>query len=435
MLTKFQVGIRLDDFINHSEKELISFRKILTYNLNKENLKKISRDAVVDYLKKTLCDLIDQKKDKLSSFLDSSDYFNYINRYNKSLEKILSSRENSIQYLQNNSTNLKNTTKDQVIHNILNVKDHSNDVILNQNIQNFEENFLKEFSKNNFYIHNILSTIMNDIVDHSNITLMNSIKECLREDLGLKDKISEPINLPGIQNFQNNGLQTSYLLTQNIMRNKNKTFESENNKDKKLGFCSSTNLNNNNANSVNLINNNLKSNSANSNNNINGNVGSINPNCSNNNFNNNVNNSGIDIVNNSNKHLNGINNSFNNLNLSGIDNNNFPHCFQNSLIKDCFFIQIIGLKIFAHPDAVKLSQDLKEHFKCSKVSIIKLNDNQSYGTRVFFESEEYMNKIMNSNKSPKVALDDKLVKLKKKQAKEGNRLYAIYLDCLLKKGK
>ncbi len=163
----------------------------------------------------------------MSSFLDSSDYFNYIHRYNKSLEKILSSRENSIGYLQTNSTSLKNTTKDQVIRNILNVKNQSNDVILNQKIKNIKENFHKEFSKNNFYIHNILSTIMNDIVYHSNIALMNSIKECLREDFGLLDKISEPINLPGIQNFQNNGIQTSYLLTQNFMKNKNKNFEQD----------------------------------------------------------------------------------------------------------------------------------------------------------------------------------------------------------------
>lgn len=389
----------------------------------------------------------------MSSFLDSSDYFNYIHRYNKSLEKILSSRENSIKYLQNNSTSLKNTTKDQVIHNILNVKNQSNDVILNQKIKNFKENFHKEFSKNNFYIHNILSTIMNDVVYHSNIALMNSIKECLREDFGLLDKISEPINLPGIQNFQNNGIQTSYLLTQNFMRNKNKSFESENKNtnmsnnisDKRSVSGSNTNLNtvngSNNINLHNLSNNSLASNMGNNLNNNNAGLitNNSNINLSNNNLNNNLNNSGIEfgignIGTNNNKHLNGLNNSFNNLNLSGVDNH-FPHCLQNSLIKDCFFIQVIGLKISAHPDANKLNIELKEHFKCPKVSIIKLNDNQSYGTRIFFDSEEYMNKIMNSNKLNKVALDGKLVKLKKKQAKEGNRLYAIYLDSVMKKGK
>lgn len=465
----------MDDFITNSEKELIYFREILTHNLNKENLKKISRDVVVDYLKKTLCDLIDQKKDQLSSFLDSSDYFNYIHRYNKSLEKILSSRENSIKYLQSNSTSLKNTTKDQMIHNILNVKNQSNDVILNQKIKNFKENFHKEFSKNNFYIHNILSTIMNDVVYHSNIALMNSIKECLREDFGLLDKISEPINLPGIQNFQNNGIQTSYLLTQNFMRNKNQAFESENG-EKKPGHTAlgaTAALGSNTANAVGLINNGLNMGagnahlgnntgniiSANNNTNSHSTVGvgisGLNNNINLNNANNNVvnlNNTGISNVNNSNsgidfvigsgnKHLNSmntLNNSFNNLNLSGLDNYthfSHQHCFQNSMIKDSFFIQIIGLKISAHPDALRLSQELKEHFKCPKVSIIKLNDNQSYGTRVFLETEEYMNKIMNSNKSHKVVLDNKLVKLKKKQAKEGNRLYAIYLDSVGKKGK
>lgn len=402
--------------------------------MNKENLKKISRDAVVDFLKKTLCDLIDQKKDQLSSFLDSSDYYNYIHRYNKSLEKILTSRENSIKYLQANSTSLKNSTKDQIIHNILNVKNQSNDVILNQKIKNFKDNFHKEFSKNNFYIHNILSTIMNDIVYHSNIALMNSIKECLREDFGLLDKISEPINLPGIQNFQNNGIQTSYLLTQNFMRNENKNFDNE---DKKLTSVSNVGNQNPNANCVNLIN--LGSTSSNTGINLNSNTylatnsvvnsRNINSNVSGLNSHNSLNNSNaIDF---SNHHINNINSSFSNLNLS--KENHFPHYLQNSLIHDSFFIQVIGLKISAHPIIDKLTQELKEHFKCPKVSIIKLNDHLSYGTRIFFDNEEYMNKIMNSGKTHKIILDNILVKLKKKQSKEGNRLYAIYIDTLGKK--
>lgn len=274
---------------------------------------------------------------------------------------------------------------------------------------------------------------MNDIVYHSNIALMNSIKECLREDFGLLDKISEPINLPGIQNFQNNGIQTSYLLTQNFTRNKNKAFESEND-DKKPGAAAAASMSSNSASNnfgVNLgVNNSNIINNNNNNNALNLNVNGINN--SNNGGNSiNANNLGLIAGNVSN---NGINSSFSNLNLGGVDNH-FPHCFQNSLIKDSFFIQVIGLKISAHPDASKLNQDLMEHFKCPKVSIIKLNDNQSYGTRVFFDSEEYMNKVMNSNKSHKVVIDEKQVKLKKKQAKEGNRLYAIYFDSVGKKGK
>lgn len=376
----------MEDFIFNSGKELISFKDELTHNLNKENLKKISREAVIEYLKKTLCDLIDQKKDQLSSFLDSSDYMNYIYRYIKSLEKILSSREQSIRYLQGNSTSLKNTTKDQVIHNILNVKNQSNDVILNQKIKNFKENFHKEFSKNNFYIHNVLSTIMNDVVYHSNIALMNSIKECLREDFGLLDKISEPINLPGIQNFQNNGIQTSYLLTQNFMKNKTKNFENEEN------------------NKI-LINNINASNAF----------------------------SSVPSITNSNlNHSEFIGNNYSTSNTKNKENTN-PYFIQNSLINDSYFIQIIGLKIFSHPDANQLNKALKEYFKCNNISIIKLNDNISYGTRLFFDNEESMNKIMNSNKSHKLQLDEINVKLKRKQAKEGNRLYAIYLDNVVNK--
>jgi len=252
------------------------------------------------------------------------------------------------------------------------------------------------------------------------------------------------------------------------MRNKNKAFENErgNSSDKKPGAAVKAVLGNSgagsnlglnlganvlgNSNNINNIhNNNIHNNCINANvvgnlsginsSNINSNISyGIVKNANNGNVHGMNGNSGIDYViannnGNHNKHLSGINSSFSNLNLSGIDNH-LPHCLQNSMIKDSFFIQIIGLKISVHPDSLKLSKDLNEHFKSAKVSIIKLNDNQSYGTRVFFDSEEYMNKLMNSNKSHKVVLDGKLVKLKKKQAKEGNRLYAIYFDFLRKKG-
>ena len=191
----------------------------------------------------------------------------------------------------------------------------------------------------------MLSIIMNDIVYHSNIALMNSIKECLREDFGLLDKITEPINLHGIQNFQNNGIQTSYLFHQNFMKSQNKIYEKE---DDKL-------------------------------------------NCE----------------------------------YLAPNEQNF---LRNNLVNDNYFIQIIGLKISLHPEIEKLNKNLKEHFKCASVSIIKLKDNISYGTRICYENEENMNKAMNSSKLHKIKLDDMCINLKKKLTKEGNRLYAIYLE-------
>jgi len=324
----------------------------------------------VEYLKKTLCDLIDQKKDQLSSFLDSSDFVNYIHRYNKSLEKILSSKEQSIMFLQNNTLTLKNNTKDEVIYNILNKKNHSNQQILNQKIKNFKENFDKEFSKNNFYIHNVLSNMMNDLVYHSNIALMSSIKETLREDFGLLDKIHEPINLPGIQNFQNNGIQASYLLTQN----KNIIEKKEN------------------INKMNQINNNTN--------------------------------------NNNNRGLNMNMSIFNDSNLEN-NNHNFVENLtyqmkQNNIIQDSFFIQIIGLKISLHKDLEEMKDNLKDYFKCESINVIKLKDNINFGTRIYFSNEDQMNKIMQSNKARNVKLNDIEIRLKKKTAKEGNRFYVTY---------
>lgn len=299
----------------------------------------------MEFLKKTLCDLIDQKKDQLSSFLDSSDFVNLIHRYYKSLEKILSSKEQSIAYLQNNSLTLKNNTKDEVIYNILNIKNQSNQQILNQKIKNFKENFDKEFSKNNFYIHNVLSNMTNDLMYHSNIALISSIKESLREDFGLLDKIQDPINLPGIQNFQNNGIQASYLLTQN----KNIFDKKENN---------------------------------------------------------------IQFPNNN------------------IDSNNFDSLAyqmrQNNIMKDSYFMQIIGLRISLHKDLEIMKKGLKTFFKCESVSVIKLQDNINFGTRIIFDNEEQLNKLMNLDKTIRLNLNDVDIKLKKKTSKEGNRLYVIY---------
>jgi hypothetical protein len=276
-------------------------------------------------------------------------------------------------FLQNNSFTLKNNTKDEVIYNILNIKNQSNQQILKQKIKNFKENFDKEFSKNNFYIHNVLSNMMNDLVYHSNIALMSSIKESLREDFGLLDKIQEPINLPGIQNFQNNGIQGSYLLTQN-----------------KIFFDKKENNNNNNNRGI-----------------------KINKN----------------MFNDYDLNFDSSNNINNNSNINS--NNNFVENLsyqmkQNNIIKDSYFLQIIGLKISMHKSLEEMKTDLMNYFKCESISVIKLQDNINYGTRIFFSNEDHMSKFMTSNKVKNLIINNVEIKLKKKTAKEGNRLYVTY---------
>ena len=153
----------LHELIFNSEKELNIIQSELNFNINKENLKNYSSNMMTEFLKKTLCDLLDQKKDILASFLESSDFINIIEKYRKSLENILKSKDSSIKYLQSNSVLLKNTIKDLMIHNILNVKNLENDEILTQKIKNFNQNLQKEFNKNKLYLHSVLSTLVNDI--------------------------------------------------------------------------------------------------------------------------------------------------------------------------------------------------------------------------------------------------------------------------------
>jgi hypothetical protein len=216
----------LHELMDNTEKELNNLQGELNSNINKENLKNISANLMTDFLKKTLCDLLDQKKDLLASFIESSDFINIIDKFKKSLESILKSKECSLKYLQANSVLLKNTIKDLMIHNILNVKNINNDEILTQKIHNFNQNLQKEFNKNKLYLHGVLSTITNDIIYQSNIALFNSLRECLRDDFYILDKLVEPSftqNTQNLQNFQQNHIQDSFFYQQMLIKNKMKS--------------------------------------------------------------------------------------------------------------------------------------------------------------------------------------------------------------------
>jgi hypothetical protein len=221
-------AMSLDDLISNSETELNNFQSELNSNLNKENIKNLVSNLMTDYLKKTVCDLIDQKKDIFASFLESSDFNQIIEKYRKSVESILKSKDSSIKYLQQNSTLLKNTLKDAIIHNILNIKNLESDDILTQKIKNFNSNINKEFNKTKLFLHGNLSTFTNDIIYNSNIALFNCLRECLREDIYLIDKLVDSYNsMPNsnISNFQHNHIQNGSLYQQLHLNNKIKNMQ------------------------------------------------------------------------------------------------------------------------------------------------------------------------------------------------------------------
>jgi hypothetical protein len=222
----------LEELIGNAENELNSFQSELSHNINIENLKNLVSNIMSDYLKKTICDLLDQKKDILASFLESPDFSNLIEKYRKSLENIIKSKDASIKYLQANAAILKITVKDQIIHNILNIKSLDNDEILTQKIKNFTQNIHKEFNKNRLFIHGMLSPITSDIIYQANIALFNIVRECLRDDFSLLDKLLSfnvdtynNMVTSNISNFQQNHIQGGYLFQQTQLKNKLKNLE------------------------------------------------------------------------------------------------------------------------------------------------------------------------------------------------------------------
>jgi hypothetical protein len=327
----------LHELMDNTEKELNNLQGELNSNINKENLKNISANLMTDFLKKTLCDLLDQKKDLLASFIESSDFINIIDKFKKSLESILKSKECSLKYLQSNSVLLKNTIKDLMIHNILNVKNIDNDEILTQKIHNFNPNLQKEFNKNKLYLHGVLSTITNDIIYQSNIALFNSLRECLRDDFYILDKLVEPSftqNIQNLQNFQQNHIQDSFFYQQMLIKNKMKS---------------------------------------------------------------------LDL--------------FSEDDPEAILPNN------NSLITESNVASVVGLKMEYHPNMNKLKILLEKQFNC-KASIIEKDDGY-YGVQLYFKSPENLEYFMNK-KSHNLKIDDKAIRLVKKQNKTGNRFYIKY---------
>jgi hypothetical protein len=327
----------LHELIDNTESELNTLQNELNANINKENLKNVSANLMTDFLKKTLCDLLDQKKELLASFLESSDFISIVDKFKKTLENILKSKDSSLKYLQANSVLLKNTIKDLMIHNILNVKNLENDDILTQKIRNFNQNLQKEFNKNKLYLHGVLSTITNDIIYQANIALFNSLRECLRDDFYILDKLVEPSytqNLQNLQNFQQNHIQGSFLYQQMQIKNKIKSLDLFTEDDPE----------------------------------------SIIPN-------------------------------------------------HNSLITESFVASVIGLSIEYHPNMNKLKILLENTFNC-RASIIEKDDGY-YGAQLYFKTLDNLDHFMNK-KYHTLKIDDKTIRLAKKQNKSGNRFYIKY---------
>jgi hypothetical protein len=110
-----------------------------------------------------------------------------------------------------------------MIHNILNLKNLGTDDILTQKIKNFTPTVLKEFNKANNYLHTILGPLANDMFYQANIALFNSLRECLRDDFFLLEKmVATTYNTPSnnISNFQQNDIQNGFLFQQMQIRNK-----------------------------------------------------------------------------------------------------------------------------------------------------------------------------------------------------------------------
>jgi len=344
-------AISLEELISNAENDLNYFQTELNFLTNKENLRNMAANMMTEYLKKTICDLLDQKKDILASFLESQDFNNFLEKYKKSLENILKSKDSSIKYLHANSAILKTTLKDLVIHNILNIKNLENDEILSQKIKNFNQNMQKEFNKNKLYLHGTLSTITNDIVYQANITLFNSLRECLRDDFCLLNKLvslnvdtyNNMITNSNINNFQQNHIQGSFLFHQMQLKNQIKNLEI---KDEE-GHTAD---------------------------------------------------------------------SFVGMNSTMVSSNS------NSLISEAYVASVIGLRIDYH-QLNKLKIVLEKQFGC-KPSIIEKND-EYYGVQLYFKNSENLDNFMNK-KCHVFKVDDRVIKLSKKQNKVGNRFYVKY---------
>jgi hypothetical protein len=338
--------LALEELISNAENELNYFQTELNSLTNKENLKNIAATLMTDYLKKTISDLLDQKKDILASFLESNDFNNFLDKYKKSLDNILKSKDSSIKYLRANSAILKNTLKDLMIHNILNIKNLENDEILSQKIKNFNQNLTKEFNKNKLYLHSTLSTITNDIVYQANIALFNSLRECLRDDFCLLDRLvsfnvdtyNSMLTNSNINNFQQNHIQGGFLFHQMQMKNQLKDEE------------------------------------------------------------------GSEL--------------YNGLNKMTLSN---PVISPNN--SESLVASIVGLRTDCHSNLNKLKILLEKQFNCTPSIIEK--DDEYYGVQLHFKTSDHLENFM-SKKCHVFKVDEKLIKLHKKQNKAGNRFYVKY---------
>lgn len=182
--------VLLESSLQKIGSALDNYKKLLNSKINKEFITNEICNLITEYLKKTICELIDQKKDLFESFIQLPDFIKMIDSYRNSLESIINSKENSLKFIEQNLFNITPTIKDSIINNILNLNNANTNEKLNQKLNFFEQTIEKEFCKNKLYLQSILQTLTNEIIYQSNIAVYNTFKESLKDDISLLEKIA-----------------------------------------------------------------------------------------------------------------------------------------------------------------------------------------------------------------------------------------------------
>lgn len=214
--------IPLDDMLKNIGNDIDKYKNLLNYKINKDFIKNEICFLMTEYLKKTICELLEQKKDLFESFIELPDFLKMIDNYRKSLDNIINSKENSIKFVEANCKSITPTIKDSIVNNILNLRNVNTNEKLNIKINCFEQTIEKEFNKNKLYLQSILQTLTNEIIYQSNIAVYNTIKETLKDDFSLLEKITmtnsnilNNTSLPfNSANFQQNHIQLGTIFSE-----------------------------------------------------------------------------------------------------------------------------------------------------------------------------------------------------------------------------
>ena len=127
--------VLLESSLQKVGSTLSNYKKLLNSKINKEFITNEICNLITEYLKKTICELIDQKKDLFESFIQLPDFIKMIDTYRNSLENIINSKENSLKFIEQNLFNITPTIKDSIINNILNLNNANTNEKLNQKLK------------------------------------------------------------------------------------------------------------------------------------------------------------------------------------------------------------------------------------------------------------------------------------------------------------